>query len=110
MDPTSSEKESDGNEEMLELGEHSGTLKNLVEEAMPELNLSGKILVADDQRLNLEALKLNLEDIGLLSQSEFFIDGQQLVDYVQETLQAAKLHAEYVQDNSQPIRAILLDF
>lgn len=77
---------------------------------MPALNLPGKILVADDQRFNLEALKLNLEDIGLLAQSEFFIDGQQVFDYVEKTLQAAKLQTDLVQDSSQPIRAILLDF
>jgi PleD family two-component response regulator len=108
---TSSEEEEQfeiGKDNHLEHGQREGDLPG--ESKMPELNLPGKILVADDQRLNLEALKLNLEDIGLLSQSEFFIDGQQVFDYVEKTLQSAKLLTDPVEDSSQPIRAILLDF
>jgi hypothetical protein len=35
----------------------------------------GKIIVADDQMINLESLKMNIEKIGVLDLSEFFIDG-----------------------------------
>ena len=37
--------------------------------------LTGKILVADDKAINLEALKLNLQDINLYDRSEFFYNG-----------------------------------
>jgi PleD family two-component response regulator len=44
--------------------------------------VEGKIIVADDSCINLEALKQNLMEINALSNSVFFIDGQQVIDYV----------------------------
>ena len=35
----------------------------------------GKIIVADDQMINLESLRMVIEKIGVLDFSEFFIDG-----------------------------------
>ena len=35
----------------------------------------GKIIVADDQMINLESLRMVIEKIGVLDLSEFFIDG-----------------------------------
>jgi hypothetical protein len=80
----------------------------LDQDKVPDLNLQGKIAVADDQQLNLEALKLNLEDIGVLSGCEFFADGQQVFDFVEETMLREKSDPD--KDNRQPIRALLLDF
>lgn len=35
----------------------------------------GKIIVADDQMINLESLRMVIAKIGVLDFSEFFIDG-----------------------------------
>ena len=35
----------------------------------------GRIIVADDQMINLESLRMVIEKIGVLDLSEFFIDG-----------------------------------
>jgi PleD family two-component response regulator len=49
-------------------------------------DFKGKILIADDQQLNIAALKINMAEIGLLESSFFFIDGQQVIDYVEAEL------------------------
>ena len=40
------------------------------------LDISGKIIIAEDQRINLETLKMNFEDIGLTDSCMFAIHGQ----------------------------------
>jgi hypothetical protein len=42
------------------------------------------IMVADDVRVNLEAIKLDLESIGQLKRSEFYVNGQEVVDRIYE--------------------------
>lgn len=65
-------------------------------------SFSGMVLVADDQRINLEALKVNLTAINLHNNSKYFTDGQQVIDAVKEEL----LQSE----SDRPIRTLLLDF
>ncbi len=63
----------------------------------------GIILVADDQYMNLEALKINLQEINKIKKSEFYVNGQEVIDRVKEVLtQPNKL--------ARPIQALLLDF
>jgi hypothetical protein len=38
--------------------------------------------VADDTRVNLEAIKLDLESIGEINRAEFYANGQEVVDRV----------------------------
>ena len=48
-------------------------------------NQSGSlIIVADDTRVNLEAIKLDLESIGQIKRAEFYVNGQEVVDRVKE--------------------------
>jgi hypothetical protein len=38
--------------------------------------------VADDQYMNLEALKINLQEINKIKKSEFYVNGQEVIDRV----------------------------
>ena len=38
--------------------------------------------MADDTRVNLEAIKLDLESIGHIKRAEFYINGQEVIDRV----------------------------
>ena len=62
-----------------------------------------KILVADDQRVNLDVIRMNMEQMTLLKDLEFFTDGQQVIDRIMEILEMRDLA-------SCPIDALLLDF
>ena len=68
----------------------------------------GKIIVADDQVINLETLKMSIQEIALMDLSEFYINGQQVVDRVKQLVNDQLLSAK-----SFPIRpahALILDF
>ena len=68
----------------------------------------GIIVVADDQAINLEALKISLKAVELFVGSEFYINGQQVIDrvkvVVEDTLRDAKRFPV------RPISALILDF
>ena len=63
----------------------------------------GLIIIADDQSMNLEALKLNLTEINQISNAEFYINGQQVIDRVKDVLGLPNLL-------QRPIHSLLLDF
>ena len=68
----------------------------------------GRIIVADDQVINLESLKMSIEEIAMTDLSEFYINGQQVIDRVKQ-LVYDRLHTA----KSFPIRpahALILDF
>lgn len=58
--------------------------------------------------MNIAALKINMAEIGLLESSHFFIDGQQVIDYVTAELEGLAWGDST--KTQQPIRALLLDF
>ena len=59
-----------------------GTLDtNPTVEPLPELQ--GKLIVADDQRINIETIKISLDVIGITSKTTFCINGQEVVDQVE---------------------------
>ena len=70
----------------------------------------GLILVADDQQLCLDALFLNLTEVGLEDHSEFFTDGQQIIDRVQKIIDDAMHDDSSNMLPGRPIQALLLDF
>jgi CheY-like chemotaxis protein len=49
------------------------------------------IIVADDTRVNLEAIKLDLESIEEIERAEFFINGQEVIDRVTDYVGEAVL-------------------
>jgi CheY-like chemotaxis protein len=67
------------------------------------------IIVADDHRVNLEAIKLDLESIGHLKRAEFYINGQEVVDRVLDFVGKAILSNESNMTLC-PIQALILDF
>ena len=77
-------------------------LEEEVEEELKE-NRILKVLVADDQRINLEVLKMNLEEAGFIKGTEFYVNGQQVIDRVKEFFDTRNKF-------SCPINALLLDF
>ena len=64
----------------------------------------GIILVADDQYMNLEALKINLQEINKIKKAEFYVNGQEIIDRVLEVLTTETTTLV------RPIQALLLDF
>ena len=48
-----------------------------------------KIVVAEDQRINLDVLKGHLQEIGVYGDCAFCIDGQQTIDTCKEILDLA---------------------
>ncbi len=49
----------------------------------------GKIIVADDQAINVDALKNSLDELNYLYISEFYLDGQSVIDRVKEIVEQA---------------------
>lgn len=66
-------------------------------------------MVAEDQRINLEALKMNLKDMGLYRVSNFNTNGQQACNSARKII-ATALAQENQHLPIKPIRAMLLDF
>lgn len=58
--------------------------------------------MADDLRINIEALKINLADMNLLPISKFYQNGQEVIDAVTEVLATTT--------QKKPLLALLLDF
>jgi hypothetical protein len=64
--------------------------------------------VADDQVINLESLKMSIEEIFMLDLSEFYINGQQVVDRVKQLVDE-RLHTAK-SFPIRPVHALILDF
>jgi len=62
-----------------------------------------KVLVADDQRINLEAMKMNLKEVGFIEGTEYFVNGQEVIDRVKEIFETRI-------KSISPVDALLLDF
>ena len=63
------------------------------------------VLVAEDQRMNIEAYKITFQSIGLDKQVQYFINGRLLVDKVYLLMQEPERLKKRV-----PIDALLLDY
>ena len=68
-----------------------------------------KIVVADDQQINLEAIKANLMEIGVHQNSHYFVNGQQVIDFVKTTVTHI-LESTELKEVTRPVHALLLDF
>jgi CheY-like chemotaxis protein len=71
---------------------------------------SSLILVADDNPINLKALELNLKMIGHLYRSEFYCNGQEIIDKVKEVVTLALEKRTKSDMMTFPIHALILDF
>ena len=63
----------------------------------------GRIVVAEDQPINLQVIKNQIETLGLTSITEFCVDGQDTVERVQKILDEDP-------QNECPVGLILTDF
>ena len=66
-----------------------------------------KIIIADDQKINLEAIRMNLESIGITENLCFCSDGQAAIEIALSLLNNAI--NEFKGKRLRPIRALLLD-
>lgn len=48
-------------------------------------------MVADDQLINIEALKINFQELGIEQCCEYYINGQQVIDAAKENIDVAIL-------------------
>lgn len=62
----------------------------------------GRILVAEDQLINIQVIKSQLAELGLINRTTFCTNGQEAVDEVARTLVAP--------ENERPISLVLTDF
>lgn len=73
------------------------------------MQIQGKIIIAEDQRINLEALKMNFADMRLSHACFFTINGQQAIDEAKRVILEA-LAANPERLPIRPINTMLLDF
>ena len=69
---------------------------------------SPEIIVAEDSRINMEALQISMREIGLYDSCEFVTDGRQAIHAAKQLIRAA-LSDEDCKFPITPIRAMLLD-
>ena len=75
---------------------------------MPYAN--ARIVAADDQLINIEALKSHIEALGLVDTCDFCIDGQKTISKVQLILDDAIAARDMNSYILQPLDFLLLDF
>jgi CheY-like chemotaxis protein len=68
----------------------------------------GLIICADDARVTLETLKLELENLGVADRSEFYLNGQEVIDRVSAVLSEALNQNRNL--TASPVHCIILDF
>ena len=54
-----------------------------------DIHFEGKILVADDQHINIEILKQLTQTLGVEQQTTFCVNGQQAIDHVKNLVGGA---------------------
>ena len=76
-----------------------------------ERRFAQKIVIADDQHINAEVLKLHLDELGILEeQCTFLCDGQATIDYVIEFVEEAIVDYPEESGTVWPIALLILDF
>jgi len=77
------------------------------------MELYDKILVADDQHINIEVLQQHLTKLDVIKRCEFFYDGQLTIDRTKELIDDAISFTTYGLEDVKkltPVSLILLDF
>lgn len=70
-----------------------------------------KIVVAEDQMINLAVLKGNLSELGLTSKCEFVMNGQDAVEKCCKIIEAEhKFESEWREGSILPVSLCLFDF
>ena len=68
------------------------------------------ILIAEDQLVNIEVMRMHLDDMGLTSRSEFCFNGREALQLAEQKLNEAVGLAGSTQQRIKPISLMLLDF
>ena len=68
----------------------------------------GFILVADDQALMVESMRNSIQEIGLIDLTEFYYNGQDIINRVKELTEIALIEVQSLP--VCPVRVLLLDF
>ena len=70
-------------------------------------DFEGLIIVAEDQKVNLDALQMNINAIGLDKKCEYCIDGRETLEVAKQILEEALLKPS--DERVRPIAMMLLD-
>ena len=73
------------------------------------LEVSDRIVIAEDQRVNFDAIKLTMHEIGLFRYCNFCKNGQAAIDTCKRLIKQA-LAKDARGFQVRPIRALLLDY
>ena len=68
------------------------------------------ILIAEDQLVNIEVMRMHLDEMGLTSRSEFCFNGREALQSAEQKLNEAVGLAGSTQQRIKPISLMLLDF
>ena len=75
------------------------------------LKYSNKIVIADDQHINAEVLKMHLDSLEVdEDQYHFLTDGQSTIDYVINFVEEAIVDFPEDSGTLQPVALMILDF
>ena len=66
--------------------------------------------MADDKHLEIQTIKMSLETINELQNSEFFINGQEVIDRVRDIVAQIQSERKTLTEPIQPLEVLLLDF
>lgn len=69
-----------------------------------------RIVAADDQLINIEALKSHIEALGLVDTCDFCVNGQETINKVQLIVDEAISKREFNSEILHPLDFLLLDF
>ena len=80
-------------------------------ESSKNLSFSGRIMVADDQLINIEALKIHFNAFKIEKYCDYFINGQQIINAVKKEVEKAIQDTIVGEKQTlRPIVLMLLDF
>jgi CheY-like chemotaxis protein len=71
---------------------------------------NARIVAADDQLINIEVLKSNIEELGLASTCDFCINGQDTIDTVKRIVDEGLASRDALVTSISPVDFLLLDF
>jgi hypothetical protein len=69
-----------------------------------------RVVVADDQLINIEVIKSQVAELGLTSCCSFCINGQETIDTVKSIVELALANRKEETRSLTPVNFLLLDF
>jgi len=95
---------------LITISEDPDSLNSPTEGPNKELQIRTKIVVADDQLMNIEILKSHMQDLGLVDSCLFCINGQDTIDTVKSVVDEALAARDHSKHSLMPVQILLLDF